>query len=200
MSKLIALVFKEIDSRDAHVEHLEAVQSGDVVEPRPQTALANWKTIRQAAKEGGVKIEDAVIIWKASQGEIKVIQTQELTASRGARRGAFWGLLVGLVLGGPLAGVLWGLGIGAVTGKVVDHGIDNKVLKDLTDTLTPLTSAILILIKPEDYERSIAYLRTFDTKIFEADFDDGAIEALRKVAEDEQIAKATKAHFGEESE
>ena len=47
---------------------------------------------------------DAVILFKTPRGEVKIKQTEDLTAAKGARRGVFWGLLAGIILGGPIAG------------------------------------------------------------------------------------------------
>lgn len=65
----------------------------------------------------------------------------------------------------------------AVYGKAVDHGIDNKFLRDAGRALRPAHSAILMLIQEQDYEGAMAYLKTFDTKIYESKFSQEAEEA-----------------------
>ncbi|MFA9403813.1 MAG: DUF1269 domain-containing protein, partial [Anaerolineales bacterium] len=141
---------------------------------------------------------DAVVVYKTKSGDVKIKQTKDITLGKGAGRGAFWGLLIGLLFGGPLGGVLWGLGIGAIYGRVVDHGVDDKFIQDVGDALKPSTSALLILIREEDYDDALAYLKTFDAKIYEAELGEEAEEAVVKAAENPEIAKAVDVEFGAE--
>jgi len=195
MSKLIALIFTEPELPN-DIEYLEAAPAPAVIEPKPMTALSNLKTIEEAAKKGGVEIEDAVVVFRHPEGDVRIDQTRDLTARKGAKRGAFWGLLVGLLLGGPVGGILWGLGIGAIYGRVVDHGIPDQFFKEVGSALRRNRSAVLLLIDDKDYERSIAYLRSFDAEIYEGNVSDGAVEAVEKAAEHPELAKAVKDEYG----
>ena len=195
MSKLIALIFTEPQLAN-DIEYLEAAPAPAVIEPKPMTALSNLKTIEEAAKKGGVEIEDAVVVFRHPEGDVRIDQTRDMTARKGAKRGAFWGLLVGLLLGGPVGGILWGLGIGAIYGRVVDHGIPDQFFKDVGSAVGKNKSAILLLIDDKDYERSIAYLRSFDAEIYEGNVSDGTIEAVEKAAQHPQLAKAVEGQYG----
>jgi uncharacterized membrane protein len=195
MSKLIALVFTEPQLAD-DIEYLAAGPSPEVAEPKPETALANLKTIEAAAKEGGVEIEDAVVVFRHPEGDMRVDQTRDMTVRKGARRGAFWGLLVGLLLGGPVGGILGGLGLGALWGRVVDHGIPDKFFQDVGQAVGRNKSAILLLIDEKDYDRSMAYLRSFDAKIYEANVSEGAVEALTEASDHPHVAQAMKDEYG----
>lgn len=199
MSKLLALVFTE----EASVFDQGALYAGrpaSDIAPEPDIAKANLKTIENAAKEGGVVLEDAVIAFRSPQGDLKLKQTRDIGPGRGAGRGAFWGLLAGIVLGGPIAGVLFGLGIGAIYGRAVDHGIKEKFIKDVTEALRPGRSAILLLVDDKDYERSAAYLRSFEADFYEADVKDGAIEAIREAAENPDVQKAHQEQHADEDQ
>ncbi len=55
---------------------------------------------------------------------------------------------------------------------VVDHGINDKFVRNVGQALKPKTSAILMLAAEEDYEETIACLKTFDAKIHEEDVDE----------------------------
>ncbi len=156
----------------------------------PEQAASILKYIEKKAKKAGVKLEDAVIVYKTKSGDVKVKQTKDITLGKGAGRGAFWGLLIGILFGGPLGGVLGGLGIGAIYGRLVDHGVDDKFIQDVGGALKPSTSALLILIREEDYDGAIAYLKTFDSKIYEADLGEEVEEAVVKAAENRDIVKA----------
>jgi len=197
-SKLIALIFQE-QQQDA------LMASGDitgsvvrVTNTGPDQALAVLEAVEKKAKEAGVKLEDAVVLFRTQDNKLKIKQTRDMTAGKGAKWGSFWGLLAGLILGGPIAGALWGLGIGAIYGGKVDHGIDDKFLKSVGKAIDLKTSAVLVLIRQEDYDGAIAYLKTFDAEVYEADISDETEEAVLKAAEDEHISKAVQAEFGDE--
>ena len=194
MSKrLVALTFEELDQASATWEAIRegrAPHGALIVGGEAERATAALKDIEEKAKKAGVKLEDAVVVYKTKDGEVKIKQTRDVTAGKGAGRGAFWGLLVGLLFGGPIGGVLWGLGLGAIYGHVVDHGVDDKFIKDVGDALKPTTSALLMLIQEEDYDDAMAYLRTFDTKIYEAELDEGTEKMVIKAAENRDVAQA----------
>jgi uncharacterized membrane protein len=203
MSKLIALVYQEEEQYSQQVITPPEVGAGPpmlgdstpVLDPEPLYAQAALKDIQAKAKEAGVKLEDAVILFKTPRGEVKIKQIEELTAGKGARRGVFWGLLAGIILGGPIAGLLLGLGIGAGIGAKVDHGIDNKFLKDVTESLTLNKSAVLIMVDDEIADRAVAYLKTFDTEMHVADLNDEAAAVAEEAAEDDKISEAVEAEY-----
>jgi len=201
-SKLVGLVFQEgvhTLSTWAAVPPAREAGAGEVVmDDSPDRALANLKTIQAKAKEADVELEDAVVIYRAHDGRIKIKQTKDITAGKGAGRGAFWGLLVGLLLGGPIGGLLGGLGIGALYGKIVDHGIDDKFIKDIGDSLRRTNSAVLLLIPEENYPGAIAYLETFDAEIYEAEIGEEVEEAVREAVEKPEVAQAVEDEFGTE--
>jgi uncharacterized membrane protein len=203
MSKLIALVYQEEEQYSQQIVTPPEVGAGPpmlgdstpVLDPEPYKAQGALKDIQERAKEAGVKLEDAVILFKTPRGEVKIKQTEDLTAAKGARRGVFWGLLAGIILGGPIAGLLVGLGIGAGIGHKVDHGIDDKFLKNVTEGLTLNKSAVLIMVKDEDAEKAVAYLKTFDTEMHVADLNDAAAEVAEKAAEDDAVSEAVEAEY-----
>ncbi len=200
--KLVALTFEELNENSAAWESVHgrwAPETGGLpIGDEPEQAASILKYIEKKAKEAGVELEDAVVVYKTKSGEVKIKQTKDITLGKGAGRGAFWGLLIGLLFGGPLGGVLWGLGIGAIYGRVVDHGVDDKFIQDVGGALKPSTSALLILIREEDYDDALAYLKTFDTKIYEAELGEEVEDAVVKAAENRELAEAVEAEFGAE--
>ncbi len=190
--KLLALTFTEEQATFDMVGTGETYGSGETY---PDIADSVLKTIQKDGKAKGIDLDDAVVVHKTPSGSLKIRQTKEMTAGKGAGRGAFWGLLVGLILGGPVGGILWGLGIGAIYGGAVDHGIDDKFIREVGKSLKPKTSAILMLVSEEDYEETIGYLKTFDAKIHEADFDEETQRAVEKAAENREIADAVEEEY-----
>jgi uncharacterized membrane protein len=203
VSKLIALLFEEEElvqdilaaPSAAGMGTADATSPTLTVDPDPTIALSVMETIQQKAKEEGVKVEDAVVLFRNPEGQLKIKQFEELTAGKGAKRGVFWGLLAGLVLGGPVAGLLWGLGIGAVVGAATDHGIDNKFLRSVGEGLRLNHSAVLVLVKDEDAPGAIEYLQTFDTELHVTDFSEATQEAAEKAAENDGVANAVEGQF-----
>jgi uncharacterized membrane protein len=192
--KLVGLLIKE-DAQAAMISGLGQGGTGSAgmvttAATQPENAIAILKEIDKKAKEAGVKLEDLVVVFKGPDNKPVIKQAKDITTGKGARRGSFWGLVVGLIMGGPLLGVLGGLAIGAIYGKSIDRGLPDKFIKDLSSALNRGQSAVLVLIHPEDYDRSIAYLRTFDATIYEADMDADTEEAVLKMAEDDQVQKA----------
>jgi uncharacterized membrane protein len=198
-SKLVALVFRE--GGEFTVQPGSFVGGGGqvaVVDAQPNQAEAALKEIEQRAKDSGVELKDAVIAFKASDGRIKIRQTKDLTAGKGAGRGGLLGLLVGLVFGGPLVGALLGLSIGAIVGRRVDHGLDDDFIHRLGKSLRPKDSVLLLLIDQELSPEGQAYLGSFNAELHVTDFSAEAEEAVSKAAQDEVIAGAVEAEFAEE--
>ena len=195
--KLVGLLFKE----EGQISLLSTGKTGkESVEARtkvtkPEMAMAVLREIDERAKDAGVELEDLVVVFKDENGETRIKQARDMTAGKGARRGSFWGLLVGLLLGGPLGGLLGGMALGAIYGKKVDHGLDDKFIKDIGDALQRGESAVLVLIKPEDYDQSIAYLKSFDARLYEAEINAETHTAVLEAAEDESVQQAVKAEF-----
>ena len=198
--KLVGLLFKE----EGQIKLLPSGKAGkDSVQvetraTKPEMAMAVLKEIDERAKQAGVELEDLVVVFKDENGETRIKQTKDMTAGKGARRGSFWGLLVGLLLGGPIGGLFGGMAVGAIIGKKIDHGLDDKFIKDTAAALQRGESAVLVLIKPEDYEQSIAYLRSFEAKLYEADITAETEAAVLKAAEDDSVQKAVESEFGVE--
>lgn len=97
---------------------------------------------------GALELQDAVVVRKADDGSIKVVETIDPTPGRAALNGAMWTSLLGLVLGGPV-GWIAGLGIGAasgaVTAKIVDLGIPDEWVAWFREAVEPGTSTVVIL-------------------------------------------------------
>lgn len=188
VSKLLALVFDPQEAEGVLMSNFGV--STKLTREDPSQALEMLKFLRKKAEEANVELEDAVVVYRTKQGEVKIKQTQEVTSGKGARRGSFWGLLAGVILGGPIVGLLGGLGLGALYGKLTDHGIDDKFIKDVGQALKQNGSALMLMIKDEDYPRSIAYLKTFELKILEANVSDETEQAMLTAVENDDIARA----------
>lgn len=103
--------------------------------------------------DGSLRLEDAVIVEKNDNGDVKVTETIDPTPGRSALSGAMWTGLLGLFVGGPvgwIAGIGIGAGAGAVTAKVVDLGIPDEWVDWFKQAVQPGTSAVIILAEQVD--------------------------------------------------
>lgn len=121
-------------------------------------ALANLQS------EGKVKMHDAVIVAKGDDGKARVLETTDVTPTKGALGGAWWGLFGSLLVGGPaaLGVILGGVAAGALYGKLVDRGLEDDWVKGMADWIDPGTSALLLLVDHDFDPAVVGELRRFE--------------------------------------
>lgn len=104
--------------------------------------------LRGLAAKGELVLSDAVVVYKADDGHVRVRETTDLQPSGTAVRGALWTGLLGLLVAGPvgwLAGLGIGAGAGAITAKVVDIGIPDEWVEWFKEAVRPHTSTVVAL-------------------------------------------------------
>ncbi|MEP7203100.1 MAG: DUF1269 domain-containing protein [Ilumatobacteraceae bacterium] len=109
--------------------------------------------LRGLAARGGLVLSDAVVLYKADDGGVRVRETTDLQPAGTAVRGAMWTGLLGLLIAGPLgwiAGMGIGAGAGAITAKVVDIGIPDEWVDWFKDAVRPHTSTVVALATEVD--------------------------------------------------
>ena len=111
------------------------------------------ETLGRLQNEYLIDLEDSVYVTKDTGGNVKLHQSVNVAgraAGGGALWGGLWGLLLGTLVLQPIAGAAIGAGIGAgtgyVAGKLSDYGIDDNFVKQLGASLTPNSSAIIVLV------------------------------------------------------
>jgi len=139
-----------------------------------------YEEIEKFEQDGLITLEDAVI---ASRGvglnvEIKQARKQE---GKAALKGGGVGLLAGLLLGGPILGAAAGAGIAAIARSVKDSGLDDKFIDEVTDGLTPESSALFLLVKEANAEELQGKLDQFEAKLLTTTLDPDREEALREM-------------------
>ena len=194
--KLVALIFEESSDIALQAASPAAEGGGGVLmDAHPQQALAALKEIEKKAEDADLALLDAVIAFRTKDGRVKIEQTKDMTAGKGAGRGGLLGLLVGLIFGGPLLGALFGLGLGALLGGRVDHGLDDEFIRDVGKSLRAGNSALLLLIDRDLKEEGMAYLKSFNARLFVTGMSQETEEAVTKAAEHDAIAQAIDAQF-----
>ena len=159
MSNLIVLTFDDTE------------QAGQVFE-----------AIKQAQSSGHVKIEDAAVIVKDETGKVHVKNQMDKAIAVGAVGGGILGLMIASVFF-PLAGLAIGAIGGGLIGKSLDKGVDQKFVKDVTESLKPGSSALFV-IGSGDPAVVLAILRPFQGTVYQttlpSDLVDELLVALKK--------------------
>ncbi len=129
-------------------------------------------------------MEDAVVVTRDVKGKTKLHQATSLTTA-GAVGGAFWGMLIGLLFLNPLLGAAVGAGAGALSGKFHDLGLDDKMMKEVGDSLKPGTSALFVLLRKMTGDKVLDGLKQFvgRGKVFQTSLTKDDEKALREVLE-----------------
>ncbi|NIM92575.1 MAG: DUF1269 domain-containing protein [Anaerolineales bacterium] len=96
-------------------------------------------------KEQILTLEDAAVCVRREDGQVKVKQSNDLVGA-GALGGAFWGMLIGLLFWAPWLGLAIGAVTGAIAGKYSDIGIDDSLIKEVSEDIEPGNSALFLLV------------------------------------------------------
>jgi uncharacterized membrane protein len=114
-------------------------------------------------KEYLIEMEDVVVVTREGDGQVKLHQSVNLTAS-GAVGGTFWGALVGLLFLNPIVGAAVGAGAGAVAGRFTDIGIEDAFLKSVGESLAPGGAAVGVLIRKMTADKVLERLVDYRAK------------------------------------
>jgi uncharacterized membrane protein len=114
--------------------------------PDLESAGKALKALQEAKKEGLIDIEDAAVLIKDATGKVKITDTKDMGAGKGATIGAVTGAVIG-VLAGPIGWLALGGGaIGGLAAKLKDGGFSDERLRTIADGLKPNSSALLAII------------------------------------------------------
>ena len=106
------------------------------------------KALKEAKKNGLIKIENAAVLRKDEKGKLHVKETHDMGGGKGAALGGVGGAAVGLIAGAALAGpVVFGALVGGLVAKLRDSGFSNQRLETLGESLQPGSSAIVAVVE-----------------------------------------------------
>ena len=148
------------------------------------TAFEMRAALVKMEKQYLLNMEDAAVVTRDQNGKTRLHDASSLTAA-GAVHGAFWGMLLGLFFLNPLLGAAIGAGTGAIAGKFTNIGIDNKMMKEIGDSLKPGTSALFVLARRVTADKVLDGLKEFAGKgrVFQTSLDKDDEKALREALE-----------------
>ena len=112
-----------------------------IVYPSEEKAEEVPNRLFELQKEYLIQMNDAVIATRNESGRVKLNQIVNTTAT-GAVSGSFWGLLIGVLFLNPLVGAAAGAAAGALGGALTDVGIEDKFMKNLTESIRPGDAAL----------------------------------------------------------
>jgi len=99
-----------------------------------------------AAKETGeINVEDVAMVYKNDKGKVKIQQTADATAGKGAVKGGALGLLVGVFAAPLVPAMAVGAGVGALVGKVRDRGISDDLIKQAGQAIETYGAVVFVL-------------------------------------------------------
>jgi uncharacterized membrane protein len=132
----------------------------------PEGALRAHARLLDIRKRRMLQLTDAAVVVRQVDGKVKVKQLTSLVGS-GTFGGAFWGLLIGLLFAVPWMGLAVGAAAGATIGGLTDHGLDDKFIKELAETVKPGHSALFLLVHVDNLERWLDELTEFEPTVLQ---------------------------------
>ncbi|MEV0227193.1 DUF1269 domain-containing protein [Streptomyces sp. NPDC050704] len=143
------------------------------------------------SKEHLVELEDAVVVERRDDGEIKLHQAVNHTAV-GAAGGALWGGVIGLLFLAPLLGAAVGAAAGAAGGAVTDTGINDDFMKELSRNLRPGAAAVFALVKRAAEDKVIPQLAQYGGQLVQTSLNQAEEDALREAIAAARAPKESK--------
>lgn len=122
-------------------------------------------------KQQVISLSDAAVVVRDQDGKTKVKQVNSLVGA-GALGGAFWGMLIGLLFFAPWLGLAVGAVTGALAGKFTDTGIDDKFIKDVSETIEPGHSALFLLVNKVTMDKVQPTLEKYDATVIQTSLTD----------------------------
>lgn len=129
-------------------------------------------------KEYLIELGDAAIAVKQPDGNVKLNQLLNTTAA-GAASGGLWGLLIGMIFLNPLLGVALGAASGALSGALADYGVNDKFMKELSESLRPGNAALFLLVRKVTGDKVLEAVKGTGGMVLKTSLDDSKEKALR---------------------
>jgi uncharacterized membrane protein len=127
-----------------------------------------------------ISLDDSAIIVKDENGKIHVKNQTDRGVVIGAVGGGFLGLLLASVFF-PFAGLIIGALGGVLVGASMDLGIQKKFVQEVSEDLSPGSSALFIIVRDADPAVALGVLRPYKGTIRHTSLDPDAEERLRDV-------------------
>ena len=107
------------------------------------------KELETAKKDGLIGIQDAAVLRKDNQSKLHITETADKGFGRGAMIGGVAGAALGVIAGPVGWAALGGAAVGGLASKLRDTGFRDERLRQMGESLTPGTSAIVAVVEHE---------------------------------------------------
>lgn len=159
------------------------VQLLAAIYPDREHAKTIFDMLHQMHRATRIDLVDSALVTRSRDGKVKIEETKELTAAKGARRGAIITGVLGLIYPPSLIGsVLVGGAAGAIAGRARDTGIKHPQLQEIADRLEPGKAAVIALTGDASTVRVQGALEGYEGALIVRALDDEALKELYKAA------------------
>ena len=134
--------------------------------------------VESATEAGEITIDDVAMVYKSDNGKVKIYQTTDATAGKGAIRGGGLGVLVGIFAAPLVPAIAVGAGLGAIVAKARDRGISDKLIEQAGRSIESYGAVVFVLA---DHASTRTITTLIDEKVA-----DGAKVEYEVLAEDAQ--------------
>jgi uncharacterized membrane protein len=147
---------------------------------KPDTADEAVRVLEDLQKQGLIHVLDATwVSWPLGRRGPK---THPLHGFRtvGAVGGGFFGFLLGVLFFVPLLGLVIGAAAGAATGRLADVGLNDALIAELREKVTPGTSALFVLTEKAVPDRVAEAFSGFHAELITSNLSDEQEKNLRE--------------------
>jgi uncharacterized membrane protein len=137
-------------------------------------------TLRSAQRADYLSLDDSAVVVKDEKGKVHVKNELDRGVKVGAVGGGALGLLIGSIFF-PLAGLLVGALAGGLLGSAADLGIQKSFVKEVSEDLTPGTSALFVLVRDANPEVALAALKPYKGTVRHTSLSPEAEQELRRI-------------------
>jgi uncharacterized membrane protein len=149
--------------------------------PDREHANTVYDMLERMHKAVTITVKDAAFVSRPDGGKVKIEETRELTAAKGAMRGALiTGCLAIIYPPSLLVSVFGGGLLGGLIGRARDTGIKSADMKALTDQLSDERVALLVLVEDESVLQTQNAMNSNEGKLVVTPIDEATMAKLNE--------------------
>jgi len=113
--------------------------------PDRNRGLFLLERVELAVDLGRISVADMALVYRDEHDRVRIHQTRDAGATKGALKGGGLGVLLGLFAPPVALTTVAGAAAGAAVARLRDKGIDNKLMKRVGEHIEGATAAVFIL-------------------------------------------------------
>jgi uncharacterized membrane protein len=146
----------------------------------PDTADEAVRVLEDLQKQELIHVLDATwVSWPPGRRGPKTHPLHGFTTV-GAVGGGFFGFLLGVIFFVPLLGLVIGAAAGGATGRLADVGLNDALITELREKVTPGTSALFVLTEKAVPDRVAEAFSGFHAELITSNLSDKEEKKLRE--------------------